>query len=182
MSSVSVQVLAYESYKDQLSLLRSLGLSQDRANPVLHRLAKLCGYGKKTGNTHTQLLNYLGDPSVPPPFEMKIPIKPSKSAASKPSASSGDDPATMIVDFPCYLPHALFSWYYHNNEERFRQLFLGEATGDKAVEFWTELERRGDPRLTSHPMRRRRDWKQHAIPLSLHGDGVPVRQGGVKVV
>ena len=38
--------------------------------------------------------------------------------------------------------------------------------------FWEELERRQDPRLASHPMKKIRNWKQLAIPLMWHGDGV----------
>jgi hypothetical protein len=30
------------------------------------------------------------------------------------------------------------------------------------------------PQMSSHPLRGRADYRQKAIPLSLHGDGVPV--------
>ena len=32
----------------------------------------------------------------------------------------------------------------------------------------------GNPQLKDHPVRARRDWKRRAIPLVLHGDGVPL--------
>ena len=31
-----------------------------------------------------------------------------------------------------------------------------------------------NPQLKDHPVRYRRDWKRRAIPLVLHGDGVPL--------
>ena len=53
--------------------------------------------------------------------------------------------------------------------------FLGPGgTKDTLVEFWTEVEARGDPRLHDHPMCRRPGWKSLAIPIAIHGDAVPV--------
>ena len=40
--------------------------------------------------------------------------------------------------------------------------------------FWSELVKRGDPRLSDHPILLRANWKQLAIPFSVHGDQVPV--------
>ena len=43
---------------------------------------------------------------------------------------------------------------------------------------WISNQERKDPRLLGHPMTKMRNWAQKAIPLSLHGDGVPVVKVG----
>ena len=40
------------------------------------------------------------------------------------------------------------------------------------------MEARGDPRLLQHPMKSRSHWKRTHVPLSLHGDAVPVTKVG----
>ena len=40
------------------------------------------------------------------------------------------------------------------------------------------VEARGDPKLLQHPMTSRRHWKRTHVPLSLHGDAVPVTKVG----
>ncbi len=38
--------------------------------------------------------------------------------------------------------------------------------------FWDSME--GSPQLHDHPMKLRPNWKDRAIPISFHGDGVPI--------
>ena len=73
----------------------------------------------------------------------------------------------------------MFHFYYHNHRSRFDQLFLGSYTDPKLREdFWTELEQRGDKRLENHWVKNCRNWKTNTIPISLHGDAVPVFKVG----
>ena len=73
----------------------------------------------------------------------------------------------------------MFSHLYHNQRERFDELFFGEVKDKKGLhEFWMELQRREDPRLMGHEVRKRHQWGRKALPISLHGDGVPVLQVG----
>ena len=73
------------------------------------------------------------------------------------------------------LPHEIFAYYYAKANARWKDLFLGShQDAERRREFWGELLRRNDPRLEGHPARDRPDFAYHAIPLSIHGDGVPV--------
>lgn len=152
LSSTQVQVLADKAYQDQTMLLRSLGISEDRADDSIYRLAKLGSFGKHSGNVHRDLMAYLGAPSTPPAMIYELPIKSLR-------RGPGDLPGgEMDVEFPIFLPHSLFSWYYHNRRDRFTQLFLGGVqTSEQRRQFWRELLNRGDPRLDGHPMCKRKD-------------------------
>ena len=68
------------------------------------------------------------------------------------------------------LPHQLFAALYECHPEKFRQCLLG-AEG-KMTEFWEAA--RKHPMLTNHAILSRRDYRTKGIPISLHGDGVPV--------
>ena len=59
---------------------------------------------------------------------------------------------------------------------------LGPVQGraSRLKEFWDTVEANADPRLTNHPMTRQDVWKERAIPLSIHGDAVPVIRVGRK--
>ena len=56
----------------------------------------------------------------------------------------------------------------------FNRLFLGGVDTASRARIWDELRRRGDQRVVGHPMLNMPDWRQRAIALGLHGDGVPV--------
>ena len=74
-----------------------------------------------------------------------------------------------------FLHHLLFAHLLNISKELFNFKFLGRNGGpDKLEDFWTDVERRGDPRLLNHPMKRRPRWKRRAIPITVHVDGVPV--------
>ena len=76
------------------------------------------------------------------------------------------------------LPHIMFHHVYEHHRQDFNQMFLG--TNDPAElptvlpKFWQELALRRDPRLQHHPMFGTANWHTRAIPISLHGDAVPV--------
>ena len=76
------------------------------------------------------------------------------------------------------LPHIMFHHVYEHHRQDFNQMFLG--TNDPNVlpnvlpQFWQELALRRDPRLQHHPMFGTANWHTRAIPISLHGDAVPV--------
>ena len=83
---------------------------------------------------------------------------------------------TELVEgrFPILLPQEAFNWLYFHDRKRFEQVFFGSLSSVAARQaFWQEAERRDDPRLQDHPMIDRADWQKFAIPLAVHGDGVP---------
>ena len=70
-----VQREALQSYKDECRVLRSLGISTDRAHHTLAHLAGLGSFGKNLNNCRTELLTFLGCPSTPAPLMHKIHVK-----------------------------------------------------------------------------------------------------------
>lgn len=172
LSATKLQVIARKAYEDQVQILRRLGISEDCVDDTLKRIASLGSSGKHPGNCHSELLRFLGEPSTPSPMMHPIPIKREKISSAHPEE-------IVQVHQPFFLPHVLFSFYFHNDKARFQELFLGPYQNkDDIAAFWSELERRGDPRLANHPVKTGNGWQRRTIPLAFHGDGVPVLQVG----
>ena len=96
----------------------------------------------------------------------------------KPKAT---DQTVRKVDLPFLMPHMVFHHTYTENKEIFFRKFVGsspEAANDTLSNFWSEVISRRDPRIIRHPMCSRPDWQRWAIPVSLHGDAVPVVRVG----
>ena len=174
ISSNNVQQISMHAYDDQIALLRSMQMSEDRVCPKLQALARLGQWGQQPGNVQSQLLNWLGAPRTPPAMTHKVPV-----LVPKKHSSSAHGSAIVDIELPFLLPHEMFAWMYDNDRDRFNQLFLGQCPSTTDIKgFWKEMTKRGDPRLLGHPMLKRANWDSRAIPLSLHGDAVPVLQVG----
>eukprot|EP00969_Alexandrium_andersonii_P005409 234845-Alexandrium_andersonii.AAC.1 len=89
-----------------------------------------------------------------------------------------DRPAKVLgVEVPDWMPHEVFAHYFATDRARFDYLLFGKHGGDNDRDaFWKTLLLRKGPRLENHPMTRREDWARRAVPISLHGDGVPALQ------
>ena len=59
---------------------------------------------------------------------------------------------------------------YEQHQDTFKERILPDV--DELETFWNAME--DNPQLRDHPVLNRRDWKRRAIPLVLHGDGVPL--------
>lgn len=68
------------------------------------------------------------------------------------------------------LPHVLFSVLYHDHRDAFDARVRGPV--GRREEFWESM--RGNPHFASHPVRLRNNFESLAVPLAIHGDGVPV--------
>ena len=69
-----------------------------------------------------------------------------------------------------FLPHVLFSDIHNNYPQAWRDRICPST--DKLEEFWAEMQ--GSPQLLGHPITSLPNYQSRAIPLALHGDGVPV--------
>ena len=69
---------------------------------------------------------------------------------------------------------------FQSARDQFFQKYLGseENHEQRLHDFWSGVLRTGDPRIEGHPMRTRPDWMRRAIPVSVHGDAVPVIRVG----
>ena len=89
---------------------------------------------------------------------------------------------TKDVDFPVLLPHQIFAHLHQVHPLLFKKLYMGDCNDQgmhtKLEEFWTTVQASQDPRLDGHPMKSIPRWQQRPLPLSLHGDAVPVDKVG----
>ena len=176
LPAADVQRLAAKAYTDQLSLIMFLKkVDEDEADQfipsLLKALKELGSSGAHPGNCSRDLLQYLAEPEFPKPTYAPIHIKIVKQRFGR----RGMSKTLRLVSLPFFLPHTVLSHMFSFNRSKFNQVMFGDhdCNGeDKLEAFWNEVESRDDPRLAGHPMRRRPDWKQKAIPIAIHGDGV----------
>ena len=114
--------------------------------------------GEHERNCHTELLRKLPE----------IGLTPLTSIYRLPMAVP---PAGFkMVSQSLLLPRELFSIMYHKYPAAFQERILG-APG--ALEnFWKQSA--GNPALVGHDLLARNGYQSKAVPVSLHGDGVPV--------
>jgi hypothetical protein len=79
---------------------------------------------------------------------------------------------TKIQNFllPFLLPHLFLVHLWTEFAHSWERLVC--EGGDQLARFWASQEQH--PAMAGHPMRRRFNWARRAIPIALHGDGVPV--------
>ena len=136
-----MQRIAHKSYTDQLRILRSLGISDDKADADLRDVAKLGSWGKYIGNIHPERMEWLGSPIVPAPFLHRLPVKRVKADGTLTSSITE-------LEFPIFLPHVLFAWYYKYDKQRFKELFLGDTDAQQRKALWCELKKNGKTRAS----------------------------------
>ena len=78
-------------------------------------------------------------------------------------------PRKSPVDFPILLPHEYLSCLYNEYPGHVRKYVHGELPLN---EFWANVPS-GSDRLAGHPIQLVAGFRDHAIPLKIHGDVVP---------
>jgi hypothetical protein len=68
------------------------------------------------------------------------------------------------------LPHEMFSALFNNYNAFFSSSIVSDVS--KTREFWKAVK--DHPQMKSHPIASRAGYQKLAIPLGLHGDGVPI--------
>ena len=173
-SAPQLQAESAAAYEDQITLLQNLNLSADFASKTLQKLASLGTWGKHQHNIKSELVKMLGEPCFPEPSYHPTPM-----LVHKHKATDAEGQTVKMVDFPVVLPHAFLSFIYKHHHTMFVQQYLGgDASCSVLEKFWTEVEKRGDPRLKGHDFSSRPDWKRKAVPIMVHGDAVPCLQIG----
>lgn len=69
-----------------------------------------------------------------------------------------------------FLPHETFATLYHKYPSHFRTCVVPSSA--ELERFWFEME--DNPFFIDHPCRGRDNFRSLCVPVSLHGDGVPV--------
>ena len=185
-AATTIQKEASDSLEDQQRLLQRLNINEDWADQDLQLLAGLGTSGKHPGNVKAELVRLLGEPDSPPADVVQVPVKTLKPTKKFQDLDDDSEPTleeVIEIPFPILSPHKQVEHIFHSSRERFDKMFLAGGGESNLQSFWDNVERRGDPRLTDHPMRERKGWKKRAIPISVHADAVPsvgVGKAGVK--
>ena len=125
----------------------------------LEELAKIGDHGRQPQNCNRDLCTYLGlEEGGVTLSEQRVPLK--------------------VAGGPCWksqmflLPHVLFAWFFTFCKKSWNaRICPGRNTLKR---FWDSMEAGNHPSLRNHPMCSVPNWKTRAVPLSLHGDAVPV--------
>ena len=125
----------------------------------LEAIAAIGAYGHHPNHCHKEMVSLVGGIADIPRTEIKVPLK------IKPG---GNVRAWVSQTF--VLPHVLFAWIFANCQKSWKaRVCPGRDTLER---FWTSQA--DHPSMTGHPMRGVHNWKRRAVPISLHGDDVPV--------
>jgi hypothetical protein len=155
MSAAELQRLAFLAWEEQIASLKGLGSPSDHIHGSLDVLAHLGCKGKYTADIQTDLVSYLGEPSVSAPFVVNVPLK-----VQKPMQL----PNVHCLPVQLALPHLEFADLYNNHRRAFHKMILGPGP----ARFWRGVEQRQDPRLRNDPMQLRPGWRERIVPVSLH--------------
>ena len=147
-SAIAVQQESKLDYDGQVRLLDRIGVMTAFADDDLKALSRLGRSGADPGNINSQLKNLLGRPSNPPPKTAQVPMQISKPAKGKPLVQN--------VEFPYLAPHDTVSNLYERYPEEFNRKFFGGQDRSVLKSFWDEAEKRNDPRLVNHPLKKKK--------------------------
>ena len=154
------------------TLVQQIAAASNKAayRPQIAALADCGGKGVHRGNIHRDFARKLGmeQTSVPSPLIATLPMWDAK---AKP-------PKVVVNKFPFMLPHELLAALFENQPAKFQRYFLGSRPLE---EFWAIVGPQS-LQLNGHPVKDHPNFRSRAIPLKLHGDGVPVGKSAKRSV
>lgn len=122
------------------------------------RLASLGAEGAYVGNLHRDLQRALQQPRLCQPLLVQLPLKEDSVQGWR------------MEQQHMLLPHEIFSSLFHEYPDAFRAYM---APSSEAIsEWWAAVD--GSQQFREHPCRERPTLRTRGVPLSLHGDGVPI--------
>ena len=125
----------------------------------LQCLASLGSSGSQPGNYYRDLTSKLTPSNWPEPYKVSVPMVHGEGHVWK--------------DFGVLLPHEVFAAIFHHYRSTWeRCLCPGEAEADQ---FWRSQQE--NPQFRGHPLFRD-GLPKKAIPLTMHGDGIPTTAVG----
>jgi hypothetical protein len=133
--------------------------------PVLDMLAQLGSGGTHSNNMWAELSKKLKTPQVNAAVSSTtLPVRKPRSEQTHP-----DIILYRPVSVDILYPHAMFARLFNDYPEAFK---LRVRPSDEETEFfWHSMQ--GSPQLENHPVLLRENYTRQAVPIALHGDGVP---------
>ena len=150
MSPQLVQKIASAAFQDAQALVAGQSNLQD-----LERIASIGSAGRYPNKCYADLLRAV-------PFKVSIPMATPCKLTFK--ESLGDLTQHVL------LPHELFAALFHAYPSIWRTSIMPNV--ERLEQFWEQNS--GHPAFQESEIRHIRQYHQLVIPLSLHGDGVPV--------
>ena len=137
---------------DAIADMKSYGMEQ--LPQWLSKFAALGSNGVHPNNMHAEMLKmFEPQSSVPKPLVVHLDFKDQKALQS------------------LMLPHELFSYLYHFYPRTFQKHFMAGGS-EQLSKFWSKFAKH--PSMEGHEIFSVKNYKHQALPLNLHGDGVPV--------
>eukprot|EP00959_Pyramimonas_sp_CCMP1952_P468970 9494149-Pyramimonas_sp.AAC.1 len=128
----------------------------------LAHLADLGSRGAHPNNCHNGLMRCLDGVAMPTACKFSAPCKTPR------------DGTFADRDMDMILPHELFASLYHNYPAHWRA-HVCSSPGD-LEQFWRDVD--SHPSLEGNPVKDDPNWRSCTVPLSVHGDGVPIKGVG----
>ena len=135
-----------------------VAISTSSEFPDLNKLAAIGSNGRYSQHCHKDLITLLSSETSLKPGKVETPVR-----------MLTGKPATM-ANVPVFDPHATMATLYEHHRSVFNERILPDVS--ELERFWTSMS--DHPQLVNHPVKERRDWKRRAIPVCIHGDGVPL--------
>jgi hypothetical protein len=121
----------------------------------LKQMAKIGAAGHHQNKCYVDLMRHSeGTAKLPNPFICKLPFREPVHEALQ----------SML------LPHELFAAIYHNYPRAWQQSLVPSEA--RLMAFWEA--QKDHPQFLGHPVRKRANYQSRCVPISLHGDDVPV--------
>ena len=150
----------------RLARLASDDLTVARTNPSvifddLDMLKGLGSDGKYPGNMYGELMRQIEKPLLPRPVNVPFHYKSGPNTVHE-------------TEMPVLAPHAVFAHLYHNYPDRWKAIIA--PSQDVIEQFWDDMQ--GHPLFEEINLRSRPGYRQKAVAVKLHGDGVPITAAG----
>ena len=126
MSSIELQKEAHNNRVDYQRMLWKMHLSEGRMPRSIMELAKLGTWGEHPGNINRELKHWLGEPTLPKPMVITVPM-------ITPKQKTGEA-MTKDVQFHILCPHEVISHVYNNHPDLLSSLYLGKSSGQETAE------------------------------------------------
>ena len=141
---------------DAIADMKSFGMEQ--LPQWLSKFAALGSDGVHPNNMHAELLRmFEPQSSVPKPLVVHLDFK-------------GQHALQSLM-----LPHELFSALYHYYPSTFQKHFM-PGGHEQVSKCWSKFAQH--PSMEGHEIFALKNYKHRALPLNLHGDGVPITGKG----
>ena len=150
ISAQLCQEIAHAAYRDAVDLQEDSSTLQD-----LQNLASIGSYGRYSNKCYSDMMRKLPTQiKVPEVFEDKLPFK---------------NPLGWLHQ-AFLLPHELFAAIWANYPSTWQKFIV--PSSERLRDFWVANE--SHPAMSGHDLHDRADRFEKAVPISIHGDDVPI--------